>query len=139
MTSFYKSSVEEFLAQSDEHLLARLETAYARQGYTSLFSDQTLTWERDIGLLRAALQQCAGESTSAKSWGLLLEFSIPRKELRIDIVLLIREVIVVLEAKTVLAVSQAKRQVEEYALLLHYFHQASAECRIVPVIVSSEA
>ena len=139
MTSFYKSSVEEFLAQSDEHVLARLGTAYARQGYTSLFSDQTLTWERDIGLLRAALQQCAGESTSAKSWGLLLEFSIPRKELRIDIVLLIREVIVVLEAKTVLAVSQAKRQVEEYALLLHYFHQASAECRIVPVIVSSEA
>jgi hypothetical protein len=29
--------------------------------------------------------------------------------------------------------------VEEYALLLHYFHQASAECRIVPVVVSPEA
>ncbi len=139
MTSFYKSSVEEFLAQPDEHMLACLGTAYARQGFTSLFSDQTLTWERDIGLLRAALQQCAPESESAKSWGLLLEFSIPRKELRIDIVLLIREVVVILEAKTALAASQAKRQVEEYALLLHYFHKASAECRIVPVIVSPEA
>jgi hypothetical protein len=69
----------------------------------------------------------------------LLEFSIPRKELRIDIVLLIREVVVVLEAKTGLVASQAKRQVEEYCLLLHYFHKASAECRIVPVIVSHEA
>lgn len=139
MTSFYKSSVEDFLAQSDVHVLVRLETAYARQGYTSLFSDQTLTWERDISLLREALLRCTEKSKSAKSWGLLLEFSIPRKELRIDLVLLIREVIVVLEAKTALAASQAKRQVEEYALLLHYFHQASAECRIVPVIVSPAA
>ena len=139
MSSFHKSSVGAFLAQSDEQVLARLETAYARQGYTSLYSDQTLTWERDIGLLRESLVQCTAESESAKSWGLLLEFSIPRKELRIDIVLLIREVIVVLEAKTTLAASQAKRQVEEYALLLHYFHQASAEIRIVPVVVLPEA
>jgi hypothetical protein len=35
-------------------------------------------------------------------------------------------------------VAQAKRQVEEYALLLHYFHKASADHRIVPVIVSAE-
>jgi hypothetical protein len=116
-----------------------LGNAYARYGYTSLFSDQTLTWERDVRLLRRSLEECSAESESAKSWGLLLEFSIPRKELRIDIVLLIREVIVVLEAKTALAMSQAKRQVEEYALLLHYFHKASAECRIVPVTVSPEA
>src|SRR5579863_8247294 len=113
MTSFYKSSVAEFLAQPDEHLLACLGTAYARQGYTSLFSDQTLTWERDVSLLRRSLERCVAESGSAKSWGLLLEFSIPRKELRIDIVLLIREVVVVLEAKTGLVASQAKRQVEE--------------------------
>ncbi len=139
MTSFYKSNVGEFLSQSDDRILACLGTAYARRGFTSLFSDQTLTWERDIRLLRESLSRCSEKSDSAKSWGLLLEFSIPRKESRIDIVLLVREVIVVLEAKTGLAASQAKRQVEEYALLLHYFHRASAECRIVPVLVSPEA
>jgi hypothetical protein len=139
MTSFYKSSVEEFLAQSDDFIIARLGTAYARQGFTTLFTDQTMTWERDIRILRSSLEQCVEKSESAKLWGLILEFSIPRKESRIDIVLLIREVVVILEAKTSLAASQAKRQVEEYALLLHYFHKASAECRIVPVIVSPEA
>jgi Uncharacterized conserved protein (DUF2075) len=139
MASFYKSSVEEFLAQSDLHVIASLGTAYARQGFTTLFSDQTLTWERDLRLLRESLKQCIANSDSAKLWGLLIEFSIPRKESRIDIVLLIREVVVLVEAKTTLAASQAKRQVEEYALLLHYFHKASAECRIVPVIVSPEA
>lgn len=139
MTSFYKSSVEEFLAQTDDFIIARMGTAYARQGFTTLFTDQTLTWERDIRLLRNSLEQCVEKSESAELWGLLLEFSIPRKESRIDIVLLVGEVVVVLEAKTTLAVSQAKRQIEEYALLLHYFHKASAECRIVPVIVSPEA
>jgi len=76
-------------------------------------------------------------SELANSWGLLLEFSIPRKEMRIDIILLIRQVVVVIEAKTGLVTSQGKRQIEEYALLLHYFHKASSDRRIVPIIVSS--
>ena len=139
MTSFYKSNIEEFLKQSDEHIIARLETSYARRGYTTLFSDQTLTWERDLRLLRESLERCKARSEASSLWGLLLEFSIPRKEMRIDVVLLIRDVIVVLEVKTTLAASQARKQVEEYALLLHYFHKASAELRIVPVIVSPEA
>ena len=35
--------------------------------------------------------------------------------------------------------SQAKKQIEGYALLLHYFHKASADQMIVPIIVSPEA
>ena len=46
--------------------------------------------------------------------------------------------IVLLEAKTALVFAQAKRQIEEYALLLHYFHRASANRRIVPIAVSPE-
>jgi hypothetical protein len=113
--------------------------AYANRGYTSQYSDQTLTWERDIRSLRDSLIECTARSATAGSWGLLLEFSIPRKELRIDAVLLIRSVIVVLEAKTGGAAAQAKRQIEEYALLLHYFHKCSTDRRIVPIIVSPES
>ena len=139
MASFYRSSVQEFLTQNEEQILAQLGLAYANRGYTSQYSDQTLTWQRDISLLRKSLEVCVGKSDSAKSWGLLLEFSVPRKELRADIVLLIRDAIVVLEAKTGSSVVEAKRQVEEYALLLHYFHKASADRRIVPIIVSPES
>jgi hypothetical protein len=138
MASFYRATVAEFLAQTEEHVLARLSIAYANRGFTSQYSDQTLTWERDISSLRSSLQQCVIELTSAESWGVLLEFSIPRKELRIDAVLLVGDVIVVLEAKTGDAASQAKRQLEEYALLLHYFHKGSTERRIVPLIVAPE-
>ena len=139
MASFYRASVEEFLAQTEEYVLARLATVYATRGYTSQYSDQTLTWERDIRSLRESLKKCVLTSDSAKTWQILLEFAIPRKELRIDAVLLIRDVIVVLEAKTGRVVLQAKRQIEEYALLLYYFHKASTGHRIVPIIVSSDA
>jgi hypothetical protein len=100
MASFHLATVEEFLAQSDEYVLARLETAYARRGYTSQYSDQTLTWERDLGSLRTTLKECVAASTVAGAWGLILEFSIPKKELRIDIVLLVSGTIVIVEGKT---------------------------------------
>jgi DNA-binding response OmpR family regulator len=86
MASFYRANVEEFLAQNEQQVLARLEIAYATRGYTSQYSDQTLTWERDIRSLRRSLEQCVRRSNFANSWGLLLEFSIPRKEMRIDII-----------------------------------------------------
>jgi len=139
MASFYRATVEDFLAQDNESILAQLAVAYANRGYTSQYSDQTLTWSRDLRSLRLCLEECVGGCDSAKSWEVLSEFSIPRKELRIDIVLLVRDVIVLLEAKTGAPTLQAKRQIEEYALLLHYFHKASAERRIVPIIVSPEA
>jgi hypothetical protein len=139
MACFYRETVAQFLAHSQEHVLARLAATYAARGYTSLFSDQMLTWERDMGSLRESLAECVAKSESAGAWGLLLEFNVPRKEQRIDVVLLVRDSIVILEGKTGQVASQARRQVEEYALLLHYFHKASADSRIVPIIVSPEA
>lgn len=139
MASFYRSSVSEFLLTSEGEILSRLSTEYAKRGYTSQYSDQTLTWERDIHSLRQTLVDCTRKNPAAQNWGILLEFSIPRKEVRIDAVLLINDQVVILEAKSGAAFSQARRQLEEYALLLHYFHKASADRKIVPIFVSPEA
>ncbi len=59
--------------------------------------------------------------------------------MRIDVVLLIGDRVVMLEAKSGHAFLQARRQIEEYALLLHYFHKGSSEKKIIPIIVSPEA
>src|ERR1700751_2844669 len=88
MACFYCGSVQEFVAEKVEHVLARLAVGYANRGYTTQYADQTLTWQRDLQHLRETLEECVAKSDSAKLWGLLLEFSIPRKELRIDVVLL---------------------------------------------------
>jgi hypothetical protein len=138
MASFYSGSVQEFLSEGVENVLARLAVGYANRGYTTQYSDQTLTWQRDLQHLRKALEECVATSSSAGRWGLLLEFSIPRKERRIDVVLLIRSSVVVIEAKTGGVASDAKRQVEEYAMLLHYFHKATSSSRILPVIVAGD-
>jgi hypothetical protein len=139
MGSFFRSSVGEFLSLTDEQILARLSVAYANRGFKSQYTDQTLTWERDLHSLRIVMEQCVEHSPAAQDWGILLEFSIPRKEVRIDVVLLIGEAIVILEAKSGSAFLQARRQAQEYALLLHFFHKASNEKRIIPIIVSPEA
>lgn len=139
MASFLRSTLGNFLSLTNEQILARLSIAYANRGFTSQYTDQTLTWERDLQSLRAALEECIDAIPSAREWGILLEFSIPRKEMRIDVVLLVHETIVILEAKSGYASLQARRQIEEYALLLHYFHKASAERRIIPIVVSPEA
>src|SRR5579862_5056758 len=136
MASFYRSDVASFLMLNDEQVLARLEVAYAAHGYTRQFSDQTLTWKNDLGNLRKCLEECVSKSMSATSWGLLLEFSIPRKEMRVDAILLVRDVVVAIEAKSSSPGLSAQRQLEEYALLLHYFHKASDKHQIVPVLVS---
>jgi hypothetical protein len=139
MPSFYRSKVGDFLCLSDEQVLARLSIGYAGRGYTSQYSEQTLTWERDIGSLRESLKTCVNQRPSAVDWGILFEFSIPRKELRIDVVLLVEDKIVILEAKSGDIALAARRQIEEYALLLHYFHKRSSERRIIPIVVSPRA
>jgi hypothetical protein len=136
MACFFKANVQDFLSSSDERVLARLSTGYANRGYTTQYSQQTLAWDRDIRSLRQALEACVARSETARDWGLLLEFSIPRKEKRIDIVLLVRGLIVLLEAKTGGVASDAKQQIEEYALLLHYFHKPSNGRKIAPILVS---
>jgi hypothetical protein len=138
MACFYCGAVQQFLSEPGEQILARLAVGYANRGYTTQYADQTLTWQRDLKHLRESLEECVARSASAKSWGLLLEFSIPRKELRADMVLLVGNSVVVIEAKTGSIASDAKRQVEEYALLLHYFHKATSSSRVFPVILSSQ-
>ena len=139
MACFYSGSVQQFLAEDVEHVLARLAVGYANRGYVTQYSDQTLTWQRDLEHLRKALEECVTLSDSAGRWGLLLEFSIPRKERRIDAVLLVRSSVVVIEAKTGGVGPDARRQVEEYAMLLHYFHKATSNSRVLPVIVSGDS
>jgi len=113
MGSFFRSSVGWFLSLTNEQVLARLSVAYANRGFTSQYTDQTLTWERDLHSLRIVLEKCVEHIAAAQGWGILLEFSIPRKEMRIDAVLLVGETIVILEAKSGSAFLQARRQIEE--------------------------
>ncbi|BEU87515.1 DUF2075 domain-containing protein [Selenomonas sp. TAMA-11512] len=95
---------------------------------------QKNTWRTEIQILKDQLVSFAtGE--------IAFEFTIPRIGHRVDVVLIIQGIIFLLEFKvcdTTYAKS-TKDQVMDYALDLKYFHEASRDRTIVPIIVPTEA
>ncbi len=139
MPAFYRSSLEHFIASSDSELTGLLTLAYARDGFQDQKTQQTLAWADDLPRLREALVRLWERRPETGTWTVLFEFNIPRKMRRIDVVLLAGEQIVLLEQKTHQPTTEDCLQVEEYALLLHYFHQPSDRRHITPFVVSPVA
>jgi hypothetical protein len=77
------------------------------------------------------------EIPEARAWHILLEYPIPQIGKRIDAVLLAHNTVVVIETKTGVAATSARRQVEDYSISLACFHEASAGRAIVPIVVSN--
>ena len=134
MASYLRQSVIQFLQTTDSEVLATLALAYANAGFTQMHTEQTLTWWNDLTDLRTALNALHDLNPASSHWQLLFEFSVPRKERRLDIVILTGTEIILLECKRGPATSEAIKQVEEYALLLHYFHKPSQQQRIYPAV-----
>src|SRR5271170_4105050 len=111
MASFFRATILEFLETSNSEVLARLTLAYANSGFAKMHSNQALTWWDDLAELRKALQTLTNLNSSSNRWQLLLEFSIPRKERRLDVVLLTGVEIILLECKRGPATPEAIRQV----------------------------
>jgi hypothetical protein len=136
MPAFYRALLVDFISSSDSELTGLLSLAYARDGFQNQKSQQTLAWANDLPRLRASLAVLYDRDPSVGLWTLLFEFNIPRKMRRIDVVLLAGNQIVLLEQKTHLPTTEDCLQAEEYALLLHYFHQPSDRRHITPLVVS---
>ncbi len=139
MPAFYRANLPTFVSASDSELTGLLSLAYARDGFQDQKTQQTLAWANDIFRLREALATLLSLRVDAADWTVLLEFNIPRKMRRIDVVLLAGNQIVLLEQKSHLPTQEDRLQAEEYALLLHYFHQPSDRRKIIPLVVSSVA
>jgi hypothetical protein len=136
MPAFYRSTLPAFLDASESELLGVLTLAHADEGFEGQRSEATMAWAEDVRRLRSALSELQALEPQARLWTVLLEFVIPRKGKRIDVVLLTAATIILLEQKSGVIDLSHCRQVEEYALLLHYFHEQSARRRIIPLVVS---
>jgi len=83
----------------------------------------------------------AAEHPESVEWTLLLEYTIPRRQKRLDAVLLAHELIFAVEFKTAdrTFTRGGQRQVEDYALDLRDFHAESRGRQIVPILVALRA
>lgn len=134
MRAFYSAPVDQFLKHSDEEILGALALK------SQVLEDaQKRAWLHQISILRnqlAALLQCQCENATV-----YFEFVVPRLGRRIDVLLLARRTIFVLEFKIGATEFQrgAIEQVWDYALDLKNFHETSASEKIVPILIATDA
>ncbi len=127
--SFYSDFVQDFLKKSNNEILGVL----AQNNEFSLELTQKIAWNTEIDILKSILENYQGV--------ILFEYSIPRMGKRIDVVLLIENVIFVLEFKIGEKefLSSSIDQVWDYALDLKNFHETSHDHLIAPILIATNA
>lgn len=126
---YYFDNITNFLSSSVVDILGTL----AKNNEFALELDQKETWIYQIETLKQTLQNYSGS--------IFFEYAIPRMGRRIDVILIIENVLFILEFK----VGETKfyqssiDQVWDYSLDLKNFHETSREILIAPILIATEA
>ena len=127
--AYYSSTIEKFLISSTNEIIGIL----AQNNDFRLEQTQREAWVEQIELLRDVLAPYSG--------AVYFEYAIPRMGKRIDVLLIIKSIIFVLEFK----VGEKEfngysiDQVWDYALDLKNFHETSHNRLIVPILIATRA
>ena len=132
MTAYVSLTLNDLRRIPPAEILESLLRSDAVSGFTQASHEQIRAWREQI----AVLQHLATQGpTNLDNVGVALEYRIPRREKRIDLILLLRTTIVVVEFKGAAASRlEGLQQVSDYALDLTYYHQASRSCEIIPLV-----
>lgn len=126
---FYGDSVEDFLRKSSSEIIGEISVS----DNFDTRNTQSRSWGEQIEILKKELKGLEGQ--------LYFEFSIPRMGKRVDVLLVIKSVIFVIEFKV--GENSFKRhhieQVWDYALDLKNFHEPSHHVTMVPLLIATEA
>ena len=92
-----------------------------------------------LGSLQRSLLAIVKDLPEASDWWLFFEFQLPRRQKRLDLVILAKDRIIIGEFKTGAGTAgrQAVIQVEDYALDLRDFHETSTNRLIVPIVIGN--
>ena len=127
--SYYSSSIADFISSDPDAILGIL----AARNEFALEIESRSAWQQEIGILKQALPRYRGR--------IYFEYSIPRMGKRIDVLLVIQNVIFILEFKAGEAehTSYGIDQVWDYVLDLKNFHETSHDAFIVPILIATRA
>jgi hypothetical protein len=128
--SYYQNSIKGFVGEDPDSVLGKI----VRHNQFDLNNLQRNTWKYEINYLRKVLK----EKTNGH---IFIEYTIPRIGKRVDVVLIIKNVLFLIEFK----VGESEfhksdmNQVMDYALDLKYFHKESADIYIIPILLCTKA
>ncbi len=126
---YYSNSIDKFIKDSTNEIIGIL----SQNNEFSLEQTQRYAWSREIEILKQILMNHEGS--------IFFEYAIPRMGRRIDVVLIIRNVIFVLEFKVGEKdfMLSSIDQVWDYALDLKNFHETSHDNLIAPILIATDA
>lgn len=126
---YYFDTIPNFIKTNSNEILAKL----VDNNEFTLEQTQRDAWQEEISILQKDLLSFEGE--------IFFEYSIPRMGKRIDVVLIINQVIFVLEFKVGEKeyLASAIDQVWDYALDLHNFHETSHNHYIAPILIATKS
>ncbi|OGC49566.1 hypothetical protein A2W32_03380, partial [candidate division WWE3 bacterium RBG_16_37_10] len=126
---YYSDTITNFLKTKPDEILGKL----TRNSDFDLGQNQRDAWVEEISILQNILTHYKGS--------IYFEYAIPRMGKRIDVLLLIKSVIFVLEFKVGEKVfsQYSIDQVYDYALDLKNFHETSHERFIAPILIPTKA
>lgn len=132
MPEKYQNSISEFLSTDNETVIGHLAIGVTNH---QLLIQQRTSWNHQVTFLKDAFKYLP------TNWNVILEYPIPRRSKRIDVILLARDLIFVLEFKDkeTKYTIDAINQVEDYSLDLRDFHKQSASKTIIPIVWASDA
>lgn len=129
---FYKSSITNFLKTPVDTIFGQMSRADEMDSAAT----QKYAWEQEIEIMKESLMPYNDED----AW-ILFEYTIPRLGKRVDVVVLLRERVFVIEFKAGESefLHNDVDQVLDYALDLKNFHQGSIDRLIVPILVATDS
>lgn len=131
LRSFYSEEINEFLLQSTNSILGII---HSNDTSSETTIQQSNTWKTEIDILKEQLK-------NFKEGRIIFEYTIPRMGKRVDVVLLYKNIVYLLEFKC--GDKEYRRaaydQVYDYALDLKNFQKQSHDKFIAPIVVATEA
>jgi hypothetical protein len=127
--SYYQATISAFLIADVNSIIGQLTVASGHD----VQQLQLSAWKDQIEILKSQLKKFEGS--------IFFEFVIPRMGKRVDVVIILDNVVVLLEFKSGETNYKVKDidQVWDYALDLKCFHSTSHRARLVPVLVATNA
>ena len=104
--------------------------------FSGFHSNQLGAWKKQVELLHSDLSSISVNLPQILQSTVIFEFPMIRLQKRLDVVLLLGQLVVIIEFKTgddTYRVADI-RQVEDYALDIHDFHEASHHSAIFPIL-----
>lgn len=130
MNCYYGDTIKRFLSTDDGEILRLLTFAGGNE------PAQVQAWEEEIILFKKILFEWENSQSQ-----IIFEYTIPRLNKRVDVVLLLHNIVFCIEFKVgkTAYLQQDIEQVMDYALDLKNFHKESFNVTIVPILVATEA